>query len=1081
MASDHDQTAPEDAPDVSAPDVASVETGMQAGRWGFVVAVAAAVVGLVLAGLWLSRERIADNVIAAQLTRMGLPATYRIERIGGAHQVLGDIRVGNPRRPDLTIERAEVDILYSFGWPRIGTVRLVRPRLYGHYRNGRLSFGALDKVLFPQPPSAEPFRLPDFALELVDARARLLTDHGPIGFRAEGAGPLRDGFSGQIAALAPHLSWGSCQIAGTSLYGKVRVDAEKPRFSGPLRMAVARCSDGATALDDAVAALDLTGAARFDAVSVAVKLRSKRLQTGSLSAQTSALDGTISWRDGTFHGRVTGDVGGVATPAATVALLGVEGRVRARDRFGKWEVQGSLDGRGVAPGSGLDQSLASTEQASAGTLLAPMAGQIRRALQQERPGSRLTAEVTARNTGQGVSLVVPTAQLRGGSGAVLLSLSRFQFVGGSAGAQPRISGNFATSGPGLPQIVGRMEQGERALPSLRLSMEPFRAGGGELVIPGLSVMQAANGALTFTGEVRMSGALPGGSARNLALPFDGGVSPDGALALFRNCITPRFDSLALANLVIERQAISLCPSPGRAIVTSGPQGLRVAAGLTNLNLAGNLGLTPIRIKSGPIGFAWPGTVTARMLDVELGPVDTATRFRLSNLSARLGGTVTGSFAGAEAQLFSVPLDISNASGNWNYAQGRLTIADGRFDLTDRADPDRFHLLKAEGAGLSLFASRIDAQAALREPATGREVVRATIRHDLESGNGHADMRVDRLTFDKALQPDKITPLALGVVANVSGDVRGRGTIDWDARGVRSKGAFSTDDLSFAAAFGPVNGLSGTVRFSDLLGLVTEPDQRLRIASINPGIAVPDGEVSFALLPGSLLRVNGATWPFLGGRLTLKPVDLNIGRAETRRYVLVIDGLDAGQFVQHMDLENISATGTFDGELPLVFDSFGGRVEQGLLTSRQPGGNVSYVGALSYKDLSAMANFAFDALKSLDYRHMTIAMDGALEGEIVTRVRFDGVKQGATARRNFVTRAIGNLPIQFNINVRAPFYRLISSIKAMYDPAFIEDPRVLGLVDSAGRPVRGKTTDKGNAAKAGPEQPAIQSSESGKMR
>ena len=84
-------------------------------------------------------------------------------------------------------------------------------------------------------------------------------------------------------------------------------------------------------------------------------------------------------------------------------------------------------------------------------------------------------------------------------------------------------------------------------------------------------------------------------------------------------------------------------------------------------------------------------------------------------------------------------------------------------------------------------------------------------------------------------------------------------------------------------------------------------------------------------------------------------------------MLVIEGLNAARFVERMDLANISATGTFDGAMPLVFDENGGRIEGGSLMSRPPGGNVSYVGALTYKDLSTMANFAFDALNSIDYR------------------------------------------------------------------------------------------------------------------
>ena len=214
----------------------------------------------------------------------------------------------------------------------------------------------------------------------------------------------------------------------------------------------------------------------------------------------------------------------------------------------------------------------------------------------------------------------------------------------------------------------------------------------------------------------------------------------------------------------------------------------------------------------------------------------------------------------------------------------------------------------------------------------------------------------------------------------------------------------------------------------------------------------------------------------------KPTTLNLGVSEARRYVLVIEGLDAARFVERMGLANIQATGTFDGELPLVFGAASateqvgaavgtllgigteaglqaaastpgsGRIVNGQLHSRPPGGNVSYIGELTYRDLSTMANFAFQTLRSLDYKQMDIALNGALEGEIVTNVRFDGVKQGAGAKQNILTRAVANLPIQMYINIRAPFYSLITSLKAMYDPAFVKDPRDLGLIDAQGRPI-----------------------------
>jgi hypothetical protein len=171
----------------------------------------------------------------------------------------------------------------------------------------------------------------------------------------------------------------------------------------------------------------------------------------------------------------------------------------------------------------------------------------------------------------------------------------------------------------------------------------------------------------------------------------------------------------------------------------------------------------------------------------------------------------------------------------------------------------------------------------------------------------------------------------------------------------------------------------------------------------------------------------------------------------RTYTLRLEGANAARFISQLELGNLAATGVFDGTLPLVFDENGGRIEGGMLRSRPPGGNVSYVGELSYKDMGTMANFAFQSLRSIDYRKMEIGMDGALDGEIVTRLRFDGVRQGAGAKRSIVTRSLAGLPIQFNVNIRAPFQRLVSSFKALYDPAYIRDPRELGLIGQDGRP------------------------------
>ncbi|MFA7587134.1 MAG: YdbH domain-containing protein [Novosphingobium sp.] len=1021
-------------------------------KWLRHVALALLVLAGVVLAVWLGREKIADRLIADELTRRGIPATYRIESIGANRQVLRDLVVGDPARPDFTAERVEVRTLNGWGMPSLGRITLVRPRLYGRSRDGKWSFGALDPLIFTD--SKEPAGLPDVDLALIDGRARLDTDFGLVGIKAEGQGRLPDGFGGTMAAIVPRAVFAECLGENVSLFGKVTTSRGKARFVGPLRLDEMSCAKSELSLAQTAVQADVTIDPQFDGAEGRIAVTGGALQAPAGSIGATKGTSRFVWRREalTVHYDVAGQ--NFMSPQARLARLEVKGTVRTAAADARLVVEGSVSGGGLHPGAGFNAMLADLGRSGEGTLAAPIARQVHAALLREAPGSALSGEFVLRSGGGRLNLVVPQGRISGSSGQGLLTVSRLQLATGEGGS-PRLSGNFQTGGRDLPAIVGRMERAPDGRIVARLAMAEYRAGTARVAVPQLTLVQAGNGALGFAGRARLTGDLPGGHARNLDLPVDGNWSSRGGLAVWRNCVPVRFDSLALANLTLERRAITLCPPPGRAIVSVDSRGTRIAAGAPSLAVAGRLGTTPVRINSGPFGMAWPGTLAARALDVELGPPATASRFRISNLTARLADQVSGRFAGADVRLAAVPLDLMEADGAWHFANGRLSIDGATFRLFDRERDARFQPLTSHDAWLQLSDNIITARAMLFHPDSDRDVVQADIRHDLGNGRGHADLVVPGIRFDQSLQPDMLSRLALGVIANTEGSVRGTGRIDWSPEAVTSTGRFSSDSLDFAAAFGPLKGMSGTVVFTDLLGMVTAPDQRLRIASINPGIEARDGTLSFQLEPGNVLRVNGASWPFLDGSLVLEPSRMVLGAAEVRRYTLVIEGLDAARFVEHLELANLAAQGKFDGRLPLVFDENGGRIENGVLSSRPPGGNLSYIGALTYKDLSPMGNFAFEALKSVDFRQMQIDMNGALTGEIITRVTFDGLSQGAGTRQNFLTRRIARLPLQFRINIRAPFFALFGSFRSLYDSSKVADPMTLGLV---GKPPRVQPPD-----------------------
>lgn len=1005
---------------------------------------------------WASRESIVDDLIQDQLAGSDIPASYEIQRVGGRTQVISDLVLGDPDAPDFTADRVVLRLRYRLGLPEVSEITVVRPRLYGTFVDGELSFGALDPLIFGE--SDQPPGLPDFNLRLIDGRGLIESEYGPVGLKIEGAGPLTGGFSGILAATAPQLAFGDCTAQGVTLFGQLATEDGAPSFTGPLRVAQLACRESDLAVADMVAELEAATDARLEDPSVTARIETSDARLADVAAQSIAGTVRAQLRGDDATARYSFALRGAESPQALAAVLTAEGVLRARENFARAELESDIEGNGLRLGSESIRAIETLAISGEGTLLEPIARRISAALQSETRGSSLAARVTYRLDGDGTLVLLPEARLVGGSGARLLSLSRFE-ISSQKGDAARLSGNIATGGPGIPRISGRMERVGDGDAVFRLAMAPYEAGGARIAVPSLTVAQAPSGALGFSGEMEASGPLPGGAVEGLSLPLKGRWQPGGQLAMWRECTRIGFRRLAFAELNIAGPGLTLCPPEDGAILSSGASGLRFAAGAPSLDLAGSLGETPIRLSSGPVGFAWPGTISARSLDIALGPPATASRFTISDLDAEIGENIAGTFEDAEVRLDAVPLDIVNAAGNWDYTEGRLTLADGTFRLLDRAEPDRFEPLVARDARLTLADNIVTALADLRNPASDRIVTTADIRHDLSTGAGHADLAVDNLVFDEQLQPDELSNLALGVIANAEGAVSGTGRIDWSADGeVTSTGSFSTEDFDFAAAFGPVEGASGTIEFTDLLGLTTAPEQTLRVASINPGVEVLDGEIGFELRDGELLSVAGGSWPFMGGRLILREVDLNLGVSEERRYIFEIIGLDAGQFVAQMELENISATGTFDGTVPIVFDENGnGFIEQGVLLSRPPGGNISYVGDLTYEDLSTIANFAFDALRSLDYNQMQVVMEGPLTGEIVTRVRFDGVRQGEGADTNFITRQLASLPIQFRINIRAQFYKLMTSIKAMYDPASVRDPRELGLLSDDGTRLRRSIT------------------------
>jgi translocation and assembly module TamB len=1007
-------------------------------RWPRRLGIAALGLALLLilafAIVWPMREDLATRYIEGELRARGVRATYEIRRIGLGTQVFENLALGDPRRPDLTARRVEVQVLIGLTGPRIGLITARGVRLHGRIENGRLTLGEVDKLL--PPPSGQPFRLPDQRLDLMDAALDLATPAGRLAIGFAGRGNLAGGFVGGIALASRELRLGMCRLDGVLARLSLRIENERPQVNGPAAMRRLACGDGFTA-ERPLFALGAQLSPALDRWRGIAATRVARLRAGA--QMLSATEGRISF-DGTAE-RTAGNLS-VGTGAAELGALrsarsAFTGSYELAPRGGNLTMEGALALHGLTLSEPSLASILSGLRGTRGTPLGPIAEALAAAIAKAgRSGAEAEAALRLAHGPGGGDVRIGAIEIASRSGARLAASSTEALTYAWPSGAIRLDRDFALSGGGFPDARFLFAGGSG---SGRIG--PMRAGGARLELGDIA-FTLGDGTTTFRTTALIDGPLGDGRVRGLAVPLAGRFGT-GGFALGERCVTAAFQALQVQGLAIGPSRLPICPT-GRALLWSDGGGIHFGAELRGPRLAGRLGGVPVALAASRLRID-AGGFAAAGLAVRTGWIMRISRFEAASLTGRfVPGGLAGRFAGLSGALAGVAIEIREAQGDWRMRGGTLS-ANGRLVAADTAEPLRFHPLRSDDVRLTLTGNRLHATGTLAHPESGTRVALATIDHDLASGVGRARLDVSDLRFTPQFQPEALTPYTVGVVALVDGSVTGQGLIEWDSRGSRSSGQFSTSNMNLAAPFGPVQGLSTTIQFTDLLGLTSAPHQEARVRLIQPGLDVYDGVVRYQLRPNYHVAIESGRWPFSGGTLTLEPTELDFSRESTKRLTFRVEGLDAARFIQQMEFSNIAATGTFDGVVPMEFTQSGGRIVGGRLAARPEGGTLSYVGELSDRDLGPYGILAFNALKSLRYSRLDLTMDGALDGEFITHINLDGIARDVAGTRDpsgglramVVGRVLGQLariPFHFNIRIQGRFRALLATARSFEDPS-----------------------------------------------
>jgi hypothetical protein len=161
---------------------------------------------------------------------------------------------------------------------------------------------------------------------------------------------------------------------------------------------------------------------------------------------------------------------------------------------------------------------------------------------------------------------------------------------------------------------------------------------------------------------------------------------------------------------------------------------------------------------------------------------------------------------AQARLEGV--DVSFVGGGRGFDVAQVKVTGGRI-VEASTEGKRFETIAATGQvdlARGQWTGGLDGKT-----LDGRPLGRITIRHDVASGRGQADIDASKLVFAKGgLQPLGLTPLA-AIARDAEGPVAFTGSVRWNGDVMTSQGRVSTPGLDFKSPLGQVRHPEGPDR------------------------------------------------------------------------------------------------------------------------------------------------------------------------------------------------------------------------------------------------------------------------------
>ncbi len=341
------------------------------------------------------------------------------------------------------------------------------------------------------------------------------------------------------------------------------------------------------------------------------------------------------------------------------------------------------------------------------------------------------------------------------------------------------------------------------------------------------------------------------------------------------------------------------------------------------------------------------------------------------------GTLRWREEGIEVSGLRTLLTYNSGLSEW--PQMRLDVS----EITDTRSPARFVPLRADLRISPVWPIGDDVRMSFNVHAPAkRYALNVEASYEAAHNKATALVRLPPLVFEPGVyQPKDLSPLMGSYTDDVTGSVEVTGDVTWQDGNVASDLNLAIRDLS-ATAFGTrMERMNTLINFDGILPPSTPPEQLVAIAGIDAGLPMRDALISLSLDPDGILVLESAEMKFAGGEVTSDRAIWRIG-SDPEPILLNVTGVDVGALFDLADMDELTATGTLDGTIPVRFSEGDLIIEDASLASRQPG-ELRYLPIGGPADLGtdeASLDLVLEALSNFHYERLEVDLDRAAGGE-----------------------------------------------------------------------------------------------------